>query len=220
VPILTEVLPETRSAAYRCLEWTPCPADGGCACTAVMELIQAKKAGNKPRVSRYSVVEFKPGKDYSGRAFRLTKSKTHEVRHVLYDAADPANCSCDCEGWTFDGTRKADTRDGFRFSESLGCAHLDGIAAADANGWLPHPNERPAESEPAGQPEELDEHVEAIGVASVGGYGVCPACRERQAFVAPTTGEVMCLACYECFPPGTEVERAADLMAAGAAYPD
>jgi hypothetical protein len=132
---LTETLPSTRSAKHRAINWTPCPAESRCPCTGTLAITTSKKH------EEYGVVEIIPSPHYEpGRAFQMVKPDGEVYSLLLADRRDRSEC--DCAGFSYDATRKADYRHQSR-TDSLGCKHLDAIAAVIANGWLPHPQANP-----------------------------------------------------------------------------
>ena len=119
-----ELLPPTRSQPHRAVEWDRQ--------THEMTLCGRRTA------ERYGVSEFYAAPGFgAGRAFEVVKLATGEVRSVFL-ADDRAYSSCDCPGCEYEATARADHRHGAQ-SESLGCTHLDGLAAVVAIGWLPDP---------------------------------------------------------------------------------
>ena len=140
-----ELLPPTRSQPHRAVEWD-------------RETHEMTLCGRRT-AERYAVSEFYVGRGFdAGRAFDVVKLDGGEVRNVFL-ADDRRRSTCDCEGFSFAGTERADHRHGTH-SESLGCKHLDGLAAVVANGWLPDPRANPDQdagpTEPDDQPDPED----------------------------------------------------------------
>ena len=123
-----EALPPTRSCQHRGIEWDREAHELTVTCGKNSE--------------RYAVSEIYPGRGFAaGRAFEVVKLSTGEA-YGAFLAHDRAYSSCDCAGKTYEGTARADRRHGER-GESLGCKHLDALAALADNGWLPDPRANP-----------------------------------------------------------------------------
>jgi hypothetical protein len=100
-------------------------------------LLVIRKAGKEP--SLYAVSEGLVGLGYGlGRCFRLDKAGTEPASYWCFLASDRRQSTCDCPGFAYESSRRADRRHNTS-SPSLGCCHLDGLAAILAAGHLPDP---------------------------------------------------------------------------------
>lgn len=130
-PTCADLLTQTRTHASRGVKWTPHPATAGCPCCGTVEVYRSRKP------TTYTLTEFPVRPGYgSGRAFELVKADG-TVYH-LFLADDRPLSTCDCPGFSYASTSRADRRHGDRF-ETLGCCHLDAVESLVWNCWLPDP---------------------------------------------------------------------------------
>lgn len=113
--------------------WYPCDRGRHCPCDGVMVVVVDKKH------TGYRVTETFAGPGYGpGRAFRVRKAGG-PARDVFVSAAGRGH-TCDCEGHTYETSRKA----AFRAAErgevnryvTAGCVHLDSLLALIDAGHL------------------------------------------------------------------------------------
>lgn len=131
----TEVLAGTHSHTHRAVQWDACPVGSRCACTGTMTI--ATKKGSE----KYGVIEIGVGTGFPpGLGYQCVKTNGEVYSCLLAD--DRKWSSCDCAGFTYGASRKADARHKTT-TDTCGCKHLDGLAAVIANGWLADPRANP-----------------------------------------------------------------------------
>lgn len=149
-PRYDDLLTPTRTHASRGVKWQPHPADAGCPCCGTLEVYRSRKP------TAYTLTEFPVGRGYgSGRAFELRKDDG--TTYHLFLADDLTLSTCDCPGFSYAGSARADRRHGDHF-ETLGCVHLDAIdALVNFNRWLPDPRcHDEQDAGPTETPERID----------------------------------------------------------------
>lgn len=95
------------------------------------------------RQTDYTVAEFKP--HGAGRAFYLHKCGTDTLYSCLVNP--PREYLCDCAGQSYEASDRANYRahtEGREVYPTLGCRHLDSLAALLKGGWLDLPEHIPA----------------------------------------------------------------------------
>src|SRR5687768_11912751 len=103
-----DLLTPTRTHASRGIQWRPHPASAGCPCCGTLTAYRSRKP------TTYTLTEFPVGPGYGpGRAFSLRKGDG-TVYHVFL-ADDQQLSTCDCPGFSFAGSARADRRHGDRF---------------------------------------------------------------------------------------------------------
>lgn len=131
----TEVLTATRSHTHRAVTWTPCGRDSRCPCTGSLSI--ATKKG----VEKYGVIEIGVGTGFPpGLGYQCVKPNGEVYSCLLADRRELS--TCDCAGYTYASSRKADARHKTT-SDTLGCKHLDAILSLIQNGWLADPRCNP-----------------------------------------------------------------------------
>ena len=123
----------TAAHKRRSVAWFPCDPHRHCPCDGVMVVTTDN------RYVAYRVTETYPAPQFRGRSFRVRKAGG-PARDVLV-ADDGRNHSCDCEGRTYEASRKAafaaaERGDVNRFV-TAGCVHLDSLLALIDAGHLP-----------------------------------------------------------------------------------
>lgn len=108
------------------------------------------------RCRRFVVEERYAPAGVDGRVFRLTRRGGLGDDHDVLLGTDRRMSSCTCEAHTYESTEKANRRAAERGEAvfgGLGCSHLDSIAYAIDQGWLPDPRAN-AEQDVAAHPGE------------------------------------------------------------------
>lgn len=120
-------LPATRSYESRRVWYEP-------ACGRLTVKI-ATRPHHREAVARYEVHEIET--DWPGRGFVLAKEGHPDRVHQAYLGPDAATCSCEAE--TYQTSAKANQRAhdaGEETFPTMGCVHLDSLAALMAAGWF------------------------------------------------------------------------------------